>query len=95
MDIPQGRMVAALCAAPGYIATWLDHRTDLIAVVHDTRLLDSAGNPEELVVAGTPVVRDPQPPWAGRVRVTLPDGQRGYLPQSDTRAEVPAAGGAQ
>jgi len=77
-------LIAGACAAPGQIAAWSDRRTDLIAVVHATRLLDSAGNPEEPVPAGTPVVRDPQPPWAGRLLVTLLDGRRGYLPLADT-----------
>lgn len=79
-------LIAGAGAAPGQIAAWGDGRTDLIAVVHATRLLDSAGNPEEPVPAGTPVLRDPQPPWAGRLLVTLPDGRRGYLPIADTIA---------
>jgi hypothetical protein len=87
-------LIAGVVAAPGLVATWLDHRTDIIAVVHATHLPDSAGNPEEAVAAGTPVVRDPQPTWSGRMLVTLLDGKRGYLPIADTRSENTDAIGA-
>ncbi len=83
--------LAALGAAPGMIARILDSRVDLVAAVRDTQLLDSTGTPTGAVAAGTVAVSDRAAPWAGRLRVTLPDGRRGYLALSDTRTD--AAGG--
>jgi hypothetical protein len=80
-------LLGALAVAPGLCARLLDGRLALVAVVHDTQLLDSTGSPTGAVSGGTVAVQDSQTPWSGRWRVTLPDGRRGYLAISDTRAD--------
>jgi hypothetical protein len=69
--------------APGAVAAWRDAHEPLLAVVHETSLLDSTGAAIGDVPAGAIGWRAPQPPWSGRVLVTLPDGRRGYVSLAD------------
>jgi len=72
-------------ALPGQICLYLDGRTHLLAIVHDTHLLDSVGNPGEPLSAGSVVIQDAsaQPRWNGRILVRTFNGQHGFLPAAD------------
>ena len=75
--------VAVFLAAPGVGAAWWDGRTEWVGVVRDTQALDSTGTPRQALAAGTLVVREPAPVWAGRVLVRLGDGSRAYVVETD------------
>jgi hypothetical protein len=80
-------LVLLAAAAPGAIASWIDAREPLLAVVRDTHLVDSTGATTVAVASGTVVVGERQPPWNGRVLVRTPEGARGYLSLAETRVE--------
>jgi hypothetical protein len=79
-------IVALALALPGELAVWADARVDLIAVVSDTQLLDSAGQAKHPLPAGTILIRESSTPWSGRWQVRLQDGKRGFVPASDVEA---------
>lgn len=79
--------VALLAALPGFAGTVLDARSAWAATVRDTHLLDSAGNPVAQLPAGTVLTLAGDQPWAGRLGVSLPSGQRGLVAQSDLVAK--------
>jgi hypothetical protein len=69
--------------APGAVAAWRDAHEPLLAVVRETALLDSTGGAIGELPPGAIGWRGPQPPWVGRVLVTLPDGKQGYVSLAD------------
>ena len=75
--------LALFAAAPGLSANWWDARTVWVGVVHDTQALDSTGTPRQALAAGTLVVREAAPVWAGRILVRLGDGTRAYVVVAD------------
>jgi hypothetical protein len=81
-------IVALALALPGELAVWVDARIDLIAVVSDTQLLDSAGQAKQLLPAGTILIRESPTPWSERWQVRLQDGKRGFVPVPDTKVEL-------
>lgn len=74
---------ALLLGTPGVIAVWHDSHAAFAAIVRDTNLLDSAGNPLGPLSAGTVVERDSNATWSGRSVIALPDGRRGLVAAGD------------
>jgi hypothetical protein len=77
--------VLLILAAPGVVATRHDAQQSWAVIAQDTQLLDSTGTPQQPLAAATLVLRDPAPAWAGRALVTLTDGKRGFVAESDVR----------
>lgn len=76
-----------LITVPGIVGMILDGHTHYAAAVRDTHLLDSSGNPVVALPAGTIVIQHPGEAWAGRLVVSIPNGQRGLIAQSDIVAQ--------
>ncbi len=81
--ISAGLFVTAL---PGRLACDHDQTRGLTCAVKDTLLYDSTGTPVREVPAGTVLQQDQSTVWAERILITLPDGQRGFIPVVDTIA---------
>lgn len=76
--------LALLLILPGTLAAWREAQITLLAIPHDTSLLDATGRVVGAIEAGT-VVRQISPQaWQDRYLVDLGDGVRGYVPTADT-----------
>lgn len=76
-------VVLILVVAPGFIATLHDQARPLAVLRDDGHLLDATGRNVQALPAGTIVLLSAEAPWQERWLVALPDGTRGYVPESD------------